>query len=408
MILTSVFLLNQRRKTLLMTIFLCVALVGCNSQPNEVEEVKVETKETTNDAEQDQETPKSENETKQAIDPIVEPINGAAEIHFIDVGQGDATLLVGPNFTVLIDAGRHDRNDVVPYLKSVGVWEIDLLVGTHPHADHIGQMDKVLEAFPVKEVWMSGDPHTSRTFEHVLNAILDHDVDYYEPRAGEQFEIGSLLLKIVNPVKLSGDFHEGSIGLVATFGEVSILFTGDAEKQTEEAMLARKEPVQAQIFQLGHHGSSTSNIEKFLNAVSPEVTIYSAGADNSYGHPHREVIDRLGKMNIPVYGTVENGTIVITTDGSSYAVLASEVTNGKEEQAKKEVEKLPSPPVGTCIDVNTASLQELQRITHVGEERARQLVELRPFHNIDELTRINGIGAGRLKDIKAEGLACVN
>lgn len=383
-----------------------MAIVGCSSQPNEIEDVKVETNETTKEVEQDQETPEPKNEPEQTATSAI--VDGEAEIHFIDVGQGDATLLVGPNFTVLIDAGRHDRNDVVPYLKSVGVKEIDLLVGTHPHADHIGQMDKVIEAFPVKEVWMSGDPHTSRTFEHVLNAILDHDVDYYEPRAGEQFEIGSLLLNIVNPVKLTGDLHEGSIGLVATFGEVSILFTGDAEKQTEEAMLARKELVQAQIFQLGHHGSSTSNIEKFLSAVNPEVTIYSAGADNSYGHPHSEVIDRLGKMNIPVYGTVKNGTIVITTDGSSYAVLASGITNGKEEQVKKEVEKLPSPPVGTCIDVNTASLQELQRITHIGEERANQLVQLRPFHNIDQLTRINGIGAGRLKDIKVEGLACVN
>ncbi|MCT8138143.1 MBL fold metallo-hydrolase [Anaerobacillus sp. CMMVII] len=310
---------------------------------------------------------------------------------------------MGPNFTVLIDAGRHERNDVVPYLQSVGVSEIDLVVGTHPHADHIGQIDKVIEAFTVKEVWMSGDAHTTQTFDRVLSAILDHDVDYYEPRAGEQFDIGSLRIKVVNPSKLSGDFHEGSIGLVTTFGEVSILFTGDAERQTEEAMLARKEPVQAQIFQLGHHGSSTSNIDRFIKAVNPEVTIYSAGVDNSYGHPHAEVIERLVAMDIPVYGTPDNGTIIVTTDGVSYTVDAQVKKVGKIEKA----EPVPKVSAGPSIDINTASIEELQRITNVGEERAQQILQLRPFKSIDDLTRVNGIGAGRLKEIKAEGLACV-
>ncbi len=287
------------------------------------------------------------------------------------------------------------------------------MIGTHPHADHIGQMDKVLQAFPVKEVWMSGSTHTTRTFERVINAIMEHDVDYYEPRSGDQFQIGSLQINVINPVTLSGDFHDDSLSLVATYGEISFLFTGDAEKQTEAAMLQRQEPVQAHIFQLGHHGSSTSNTEQFLRAVNPEVTIYSAGRNNSYGHPHREVIERLYKMNIPVYGTVDNGTIIISTDGISYTIDANITTKVNEEKdhdinGENEEQKELPPVSSECIDINNASLQQLQNITHIGTERAEQLIGLRPFSSVNELTKINGIGSGRLKEIKAEGKACVN
>ncbi len=379
--------------------------MGCNEAPLEISEDHLEVKEEVTELDEPAEPDQTELLEEISSVPV---LTGEATFHFIDVDQGDATLLIGPDFTVLFDAGRHDREDVVPYLRSVGVEKIDLLVGTHPHADHIGQMDKVMKAFSVKEVWMSGDSHSTQTFERVLNTIIVQEIDYYEPRAGEQFQIGSLALTVVNPVELTGDFHEGSISLVATYGEVSVLFTGDAEKQTEEAMLARKEPIQAQIFQLGHHGSSTSNIKSFLEIVAPEVAIYSAGLNNSYGHPHREVIERLSKMNIPVYGTIENGTIIIATDGRSYEMNATMKT--KAEKQPESVEKPPSSNVtsGTCIDINTATIEELEKITHIGLERAQQLVQLRPFTSVDELTRINGIGSGRLKDIKEEGLACVH
>jgi competence protein ComEC len=102
------------------------------------------------------------------------------------VGQGDSTLLAGPDFTILIDAGRHDRNDVVPHLEQIGISAIDLLVGTYPHADHIGQFPQVLQRFPVTEVWMSGDSHTSLTFERALDAILASGAAYHEPRAHER------------------------------------------------------------------------------------------------------------------------------------------------------------------------------------------------------------------------------
>ncbi len=241
-------------------------------------------------------------------------------IYFIDVDQGDATLFMGPDFTVLVDAGRHNRSDVVPFLQKAGVSRIDLLVGTHPHADHIGQMDKVLKAFPVSEVWLSGDIHTTRTFERVIDAILASEANYHEPRAGEQFQVGSLHIDIINPTELTGDFHEGCIGMRLVYGQMAILLTGDIEKDIEKKMINEKRPLAAQIFQLGHHGSSTSNSQEFLQAVNPEVAIYSAGRDNSYGHPHREVVELIESMGIALFGTDIHGTIRLTTDGISYEI----------------------------------------------------------------------------------------
>ncbi len=411
--------MNYNHYIIVSLVSIIFLLSGCVEEPHDAAQIIDEEVETSVNEEKNQQHDETINESiseKEGSNDrketsIDETTNGEAYVHFIDVGQGDATLLQGPDFTILIDAGRHDRNDVVPYLQNIGIAQIDLVVGTHPHADHIGQIDKVLEAFPVQEVWMSGSSHTTRTFERTLNAIIEHDVDYYEPRSGDEFQIGSVFINVINPVQLSGDFHEDSISLVAKYGEISFLFTGDAEKQTEEAMLQRNEPVEADIFQLGHHGSTTSNIEKFLRTVDPDITIYSAGVDNSYGHPHREVIERLYMMNIPVYGTVSNGTIIITTDGKTYTVDAEAVTLPKEENdhvTNSEDEEEKSPPIsGECIDINNSSLQQLQNITQIGEERAKQLIELRPFSSIDELTRINGIGSGRLKEIKAEGKACV-
>ncbi len=245
---------------------------------------------------------------------------GTLTVHFFDVGQGDATLLAGPDFTILVDAGRHDRNDVVPHLRNAGVESIDLLVGTHPHADHIGQFARVFEAFAVDEVWMSGDRHTSRTFERAMDAILESDAGYHEPRAGEVFNIGSARVEVVHPRTLTGNLNHGSIAVRIVFGSVVFLLTGDAEMEAELEMLERGHPLGARIMKLGHHGSKTSSTESFVHAVAPEVAVYSAGAGNSYGHPHQEVVDRLAQMGIAVYGTDRHGTIQVITDGSTYSV----------------------------------------------------------------------------------------
>lgn len=321
-------------------------------------------------------------------------------VHYIDVGQGEAAFLAGPDFAVLIDAGDLDGTEVLDYLKALGVETIDLFVVTHPHADHIGQAAQVMRSFTVREVWMSGYEHYTRIFEELLDEVLESDADYFEPRRGDQRQLGGLTLQVLNPMEPTGSIHESCLVLRAVYGQVAFLFTGDAERRIEEDLVRRGLPLQAQILQLGHHGSRTSSSLDFLLAVDPEAAIYAAGRDNEYGHPHGEVLNRLKILEIPVYGTDELGTIVVCTDGFTYELAAGREPPVGGERAVKD-----------CVDLNTASFQELQRIIHIGEGRARQIIEeraRRPFRSVDELRwRIDGIGDKRLADIKAQGLACV-
>jgi beta-lactamase superfamily II metal-dependent hydrolase len=333
-----------------------------------------------------------------ALQPSTLQSNEEVKVHYINVGQGDATLFMGPDFTMLVDAGRHDTNDVTPYLHSQGVTEIDLMILTHPHADHIGQADTVIQKFDVKEVWMSGEEHTSATFERVLDALLASNAEYHEPRAGESFQFGSALVEVYNPESLTGDLHESSVSVRITYGDIKFLFTGDAEQQTEQDIMNREHDVEAHIFQLGHHGSITSNTHSFLKKVQPEVAIYSAGEGNSYGHPHDEIVERLENMDIDLYGTDVNGHIIVTTDGKQYTVSTEKgITNEQETESNS----------GDCIDVNTATKEELTEITQIGEERADELIQFRPYQSLDELSQINGIGPARVAEIKEQGLACV-
>lgn len=290
---------------------------------------------------------------------------------FFDVGQGDATLFQTEDATILIDAGRHDRNEVVSLLESAGVGKIDLFIGTHPHADHIGQADKVLQAFEVEEVWMSGDVHTTQTFERTIAAISAADVDYYEPRAGEKFDIGSVAIEVLNPTELTGDFHDGSIALRLQFGEISFLIMGDVEKDKEREILERDHLLEATILRLGHHGSSTSTSMEFLDVVNPEVAIYSAGIDNKYGHPHQEVVSLIESREIALYGTDRNGHIVVTTNGETYELVT---------EYDKEVSILP------FLTFNKAIVRRMMSPAN------------QPIYS-------NGIEKRRFADIKLEGIA---
>jgi beta-lactamase superfamily II metal-dependent hydrolase len=269
--------------------------------------------------------------------------------YFLDIGQGDSILLKGPDFTILIDTGRQDHNDVVPYLEDIGVQSIDILIGTHPHADHIGQFPQVLARYPVSEVWMSGDTNTTKTFEDAIEAVANSGAAYHEPRAGEVYQIGSARVEVLNPDQLTGDVNEGSVSVRILFGKIAFMFTGDAEEPTESAIIARGYELKSQILKLGHHGSDTSSSPAFLEAVQPELAIWSAGIDNTYGHPKAEVIDRLKRMGVTVLGTAINSTIIVTTDGNRYAV-ESLLPGAVPLPPTPTVE--PTPPTATAISRN--------------------------------------------------------
>ena len=244
-------------------------------------------------------------------------LTGSAEVHFVDVGQADFTLFEGPEANVVIDTADWQDENVVPYLREQGIGEIDLVVVTHPDADHIGQLDKVMKSMEVEEVWMSGTPHTTQTYEDAIDAVLGSDAGYYEPRTGEEFVVGRMRIEALHPEEgtLTGDVQRDSVAVRVVYGETSFLMTGDAgrgaeSEMTEDAEEGRIE-LDSDVYQMGHHGSSTSSRRSFLEAVNPDVAVYSAGEGNSFGQPDDEVIERHAEMGIDVYGTDEHGTIVV-------------------------------------------------------------------------------------------------
>lgn len=345
------------------------------------------------------------------VTPIPEPATPSPltasnnlQVYYLDVGQGDSILLKGPDFTILIDAGRHDRSDVVPHLEQIGIDSIDLLIGTHPHADHIGQFPEVLARYPVSEVWLSGDTNTTRTFEDAIDAIAASGAAYHEPRAGEVYQIGSARIEVLNPAELTGNANEGSVSTRILFGNIAFMFTGDAEEPTERAIIARGVDLKSHILKLGHHGSDTSSSPAFIEAVQPEVAIWSAGADNTYGHPSAEVIERLEQMGITVYGTAIHSTIIVTTDGDRYEV---KTTNPPADLTPPASTPVSSGCAVGQININTASADALQNITRVGPARAQDIIEARPFASVDDLLQVEGIGEATLAAIKEQGLACV-
>lgn len=248
--------------------------------------------------------------------------SGELEVHVLDVGQAEATLLLHPDATVLIDTGGHLGDEVVPALRRLGVERLDLVVVSHPHADHLGQFDRVLASFDVAEVWWSGTVATTRTFERAVAALERSTAAYEEPRAGDRARIGPLTLDVLHPRRGAdvSDAHDGMLVVRVTFGDVRFLFTGDAEADVEARLLADPGSVRAEVLKVGHHGSRTSTTSAFLAAVAPRVAVYAAGVDNRYGHPHPEVIERLRASGAEVVGTDRDGTVVLTTDGRAITV----------------------------------------------------------------------------------------
>jgi len=253
------------------------------------------------------------------ISPI---IDGEIAVHFIDVGQGEATLITTRGGNILIDGGDTPMGTRVSnYLRSVGVNSLTYVVATHPHADHIGGLIEVLQVFDVGAVIMPQVAHTTRTFENFIEVLEDRNLPVRAPVAGHSFNLGGASFTIVAP-NFSGysNLNDYSIVLRMDYGDVSFLFTGDAERLSEEEILAAGHDVSVDVLRVGHHGSHTSTSENFLAAIDPTIAVISAGANNQFGHPHGAVIDRLTNADIHIFRTDYHGTIVMSTDGREIIV----------------------------------------------------------------------------------------
>jgi beta-lactamase superfamily II metal-dependent hydrolase len=242
-------------------------------------------------------------------------------VHFIDVGQGDAILIDLQETEVLIDGGGKSPG-VVSYLQDYVDGPLEVVVATHPHADHIGGLIAVLEAFGVDQIWHNGDTATSQTYSQFMEGTNSEGADVYIGRRGMQIEAGDLTLDVLGPPDdLWDDTNNNSIVLRMEYGDVAFVFSGDAEIEAEEDIVASGLNCQAEILKVGHHGSSTASCADYLDAIDPEFAIYMAGVDNTYGHPHEETVLAFQELNVPFYGTDVYGTILITCDGVIYEIL---------------------------------------------------------------------------------------
>lgn len=242
------------------------------------------------------------------------------KVHFIDVGQGDSILIDFGETEVLVDGG--DRSPgVVAYLKRYVDGPIEVMVATHPHADHIGGLIAVLANFTVGDIWLNGDASTSQTYSEFISAVNAEGAEVHVAKRGDQIKTGSLILDILNPAQpLSGSTNNKSIVLLLSHGDTDFLFTGDAETEAEASMIAADVIPDVEILKVGHHGSKTASLKQFLQVVKPEVAIYMAGEGNSYGHPHQETLVALVEIGADIYGTDIHGTIVVTSDGKSFSI----------------------------------------------------------------------------------------
>ena len=248
--------------------------------------------------------------------------NGGGEklaVHFIDVGQGDATLITLGEHAMLIDAGNNDMGTTVQlYLKKVGVKKLDYVIGTHPDADHIGGLDVILTKFDCGRVIMPEIERENTTYQEVTEAMEYRRYEKTLPVTGKTYPFGEAYFTVVSA---EGDYGEEynnySVGIHLSYGDTSFLFVGDAEKEAEEVMLKTGLSLKSTVLKVGHHGSSDSTSEAFLLAVEPEMAVISCGMGNDYGHPHRRTLDKLREEKIEVYRTDEQGSIVAISDGKS-------------------------------------------------------------------------------------------
>jgi len=258
----------------------------------------------------------------EVFEPEPTPELGTLTVHFIDVGQGDSILLDFGDIEVLIDGGEKSPG-VISYIDDYVDGPLEVMIATHPHADHIGGLIAVLGAFEVDEIWLNGDTNTSKTYSQFMSAVNSEGAKVFVARRGDTIQAGNLTFNVLHPVNLSGTTNNNSIVLSLSYGQVDFLFTGDVEQEAEASMLTEGIVPDVEVLKVGHHGSRTASSMPFLQVAKPECAVYMAGQGNSYGHPHEETIINLCEIGAEIYGTDIHGTIIITTDGTTYSLLPS-------------------------------------------------------------------------------------
>ena len=244
-------------------------------------------------------------------------VDSTLEIYFFDVGQADSILIKEKDYTMLIDGGNQsDGENLVKYLQEeLNINDIDILVGTHPHEDHIGGLPDIISSLSIGKIYLPNATTTTKIFEKLLDTIAEKNYKITVPKVDEEINLNNMNFKVLYTGTDESDLNNTSIVLKLEYGKTSYLLTGDATDKTEEKILDKD--IEADVLKVGHHGSSYSSTEAFLNKVNPQYAIIQVGKDNKYNHPTKTTLDKLKEKNIKIYRTDEDSTIKLTSDGTN-------------------------------------------------------------------------------------------
>lgn len=278
----------------------------------------------------------SDYQSYKSVKALIDMTDGLFTVHYIDVGQGDATLIKSPKGEyMLIDSGTGDSiNYLLKYLSDCDVSSLEYFIITHPHEDHYGGANDIIESIPIENFVILGEFADTYPYNNFCK-MLDNNTKIHFAKRDDKFTFDDCAyFSIISPEWADfEDYNESSLAFNIKFGATSFLFTGDAESSSEREMLFRGYDVSANVYKAAHHGSSTSNTKAFVEAVNPEYAVFSCAKDNSYGHPHKEVKELFESLGIKMFSTADIGDIVFVSDGVK-AVPLEDYTTDNAEQSK--------------------------------------------------------------------------
>ena len=340
------------KKYLSILLILCMCLTACTATNQATSTSEKSQSDTTSG-----EAVQSGQEEKAAKALDTSKPEGMLEVHYIDVGQGDATLIKCGSHAMLIDGGNNNKGTTVQlYLKKQGVESLDYVIGTHPDADHIGGLDVIVYKYNCDTVIMPDYEKDTKTYQELVDVIHDKNMKITYPVVGEQYALGEAKFTIIAPNSNSygGNANDYSVAILLEYGKNRFLFTGDAEEASEAEMLTNGIDISADVYKVAHHGSRSASTQEFLNAVHPKYAVISCGEGNRYGHPHAEVLNRLRSMGVEVFRTDEQGSIIASSDGENINWNCSATDSWQSgEQTESDRENADNVTEQTTYVLNT-------------------------------------------------------